>query len=77
MRLYRTVERALIRALAEAGAAVPVLGFETDDGDVLDLAWADARIGVVFDDGAEAEGWTLYPPDAAQIVAALKSNGVV
>jgi ATP-dependent helicase YprA (DUF1998 family) len=70
-------ERALIRALAEAGAAVPVLGFETDDGDVLDLAWAGARIGVVFDDDAEADGWTLYPPDAAQIVAALKSNGVV
>ena len=27
---------------------------ETDDGDVIDMAWADARIGVAFDDGAEA-----------------------
>ena len=71
------VERNLIRALAESGAAVPVLGYETDDGDVIDLAWADARIGVVLDGGADADGWTLCPPDPAHIVAALKLNGVV
>jgi hypothetical protein len=73
-------ERSLIRALAERGTAAPVLGFETADGDVLDMAWADARIAVVFDDSVEAgmlEGWTLCPPDAAKIIEALMSNGVV
>ncbi|MGK2880530.1 MAG: DEAD/DEAH box helicase [Mycobacterium sp.] len=73
-------ERSLIRALAEHGTAAPVLGFETPDGDVLDLAWSDARIAVVFDGGAEAatpEGWTLCPPDAARIIEALTANGVV
>lgn len=70
-------ERSLIRALAEQGTAAPVLGFETPDGDVLDMAWADARIAVVFDDGAEGtlDGWTLCPPDAVKIIDAL--NGVV
>jgi endonuclease/exonuclease/phosphatase family metal-dependent hydrolase len=68
-------ERDLIRALAEAGVAVPALGFETDDGEVIDLAWADARVGVSFDGEAVADGWILCPADIAQIVAALKTNG--
>lgn len=70
-------ERSLICALAEAGAAVPQLGYETDNGEVLDFAWAGARIGVVFDRSAEAEGWTLCTPDAAHIVVALQRNGVI
>lgn len=70
-------ERDLIRALAEAGAAVPVLGYETDRGDVLDFAWNQARIGVVFDHHAELTGWTLCKPDAGEIIAALKTNGVM
>ncbi|MCW2690932.1 MAG: box helicase, partial [Mycobacterium sp.] len=73
-------ERSLIRILAERGTAAPILGFETADGEVLDMAWADARVAVVFDDGGEAgmlEGWTVCPPDAARIIAALTSNGVV
>lgn len=70
-------ERGLISALAEAGTAVPVLGYETEDGGVLDLAWAGVRIGVVFDVGAEADGWTLCTPDVEKIVAALKLNGVM
>ena len=70
-------ERDLIRALADAGVAVPVLGYETDSGEVIDFAWAGARIGVVFDDGATADGWTLCPADVPQIVAALTSNGVM
>lgn len=41
-------ERDLIRALADIGAAVPELGYETDDGGVLDMAWADARIRCGF-----------------------------
>jgi hypothetical protein len=68
-------ERDLIRALAEAGVAVPALGFETDDGEVIDLAWANARVGVSFDGEAVADGWILCPADIAQIVAALKTNG--
>lgn len=70
-------ERDLIRLLADAGAAVPVLGFETDSGDVVDLAWSSARIGVVFDSATELAGWTLCPPDAGEIIAALKTNGVM
>ena len=70
-------ERDLIRALAEAGAAVPALGYETDDGEVIDLAWADARVGVTFDCEVAADGWTLCPADVPQILAALKSNGVM
>lgn len=70
-------ERSLISALAEAGAAVPELGYETDDGGVLDLAWTGARIGVVFDEDTAADGWTLCEPDADKIVAALRMNGVM
>lgn len=70
-------ERELIRALAESGVTVPVLGYETDGGDVIDLAWAQARVGVSFDGEDTADGWTLCPADVAQIVAALKSNGVM
>lgn len=69
-------ERELIRALAEAGAAAPVLGYETADGEVLDLAWMNARVAVKFDEDAKADGWTICPPDPAQIVEALKLNGV-
>lgn len=70
-------ERDLIRALAEAGAAVPALGYETDEGEVLDLAWSAGRIAVVFDQDVELPGWTLCPPDAGEIIAALKMNGVM
>ena len=70
-------ERQLIRALAEAGAAVPELGYETEGGDVIDLAWAQPRIGVTFEVGSAPAGWTLCPADVEQIVALLKSNGVM
>ena len=70
-------ERNLIRALAEAGAAVPSLGYETDDGEVIDLAWADAHVGVTFEADRTADGWTLCPPDVSQILDALKTNGVI
>jgi ATP-dependent helicase YprA (DUF1998 family) len=70
-------ERGLIRALADAGVAVPELGYETDSGDVIDLAWADARIGVSFESGEAPRGWTLCPADVEKVVAVLKSNGVV
>lgn len=70
-------ERDLIRALADAGVAVPALGYETDDGEVIDLAWAEVRVGVKFDTTIGADGWTLCPADVPQILAALKSNGVM
>ncbi|MBM4597461.1 DUF262 domain-containing protein [Rhodococcus hoagii] len=78
-------EKALIVSLAESGVDVPTpaLGHETDPGDVLDLAWADIRVGVVIEDQPELTqtmselGWTICPPDAGQIVEALKKNGVV
>lgn len=71
-------ERELIRALAEAGAAVPALGYETDDGEVIDMAWAGGKVGVSFDgEVAAADGWTFCAADVPQILAALKSNGVM
>lgn len=70
-------ERDLIRALASTGVAVPALGFETDGGEVIDLAWAEARVGVTFNGDAAADGWTFCSADVAQIVAALKTNGVM
>lgn len=70
-------ERDLIRALAAAGAAAPELGYETADGEVLDMAWASGRVAVVFDEGESVDGWTLCAPDVDKIVEALKLNGVV
>lgn len=76
------VEKQLVIALAATDLPVPTVGYETDDGEVLDFAWDDARIGVLLDPDDNAvhtmseAGWTLCPPDAAQIAAAMK-NGVV
>lgn len=70
-------ERDLIRALAGAGAAAPVLGYETPDGEVLDLAWEGARVAVVFDHGEPVDGWILCAPDVGQILEALTANGVM
>ncbi|MDV3125278.1 DEAD/DEAH box helicase [Mycobacterium sp. 21AC1] len=70
-------ERDLIRALAAAGAAAPELGYETADGEVLDMAWAGGRVAVVFDEGEPVDGWSVCSPDVDEIVEALKLNGVV
>ncbi|WP_063127655.1 DEAD/DEAH box helicase [Nocardia fusca] len=76
-------ERTLIRALAAAGTPLPVQGFETDDGEVIDIAWSGARVGVLFDDVTEAadtiadQGWTVCVPEIAPILAALTANGVM
>jgi hypothetical protein len=52
------------------------MGYETEDGEVIDLAWVDARVGVTFDGEAIADdGWTFCPADVAQIVAALETTG--
>jgi ATP-dependent helicase YprA (DUF1998 family) len=70
-------ERELITALADAEVTVPELGYETDGGDVIDMAWVDARIGVSFESGETPHGWTLCPADVEQVVAMLQSNGVM
>ncbi|GAA4674545.1 DEAD/DEAH box helicase [Gordonia humi] len=75
------VEKKLVSALAAADLPVPELGYETESGDVVDFAWPDTLVGVVFDlDDATAHmmsesGWTLCPPDAEAVAAAIK-NGV-
>ncbi|MEV6324928.1 DEAD/DEAH box helicase [Nocardia sp. NPDC051787] len=76
-------ERALVLDLAGAGTPLPAQGFETDDGEVVDIAWPGARVGVLFDGGEAAtntltdQGWTVCPPETARIVAALTANGVM
>lgn len=70
-------ERTFTRALAAAGTTTPELGYETADGDVLDMAWAAGQVAVVFDQDEPVNGWTLCPPDVNKIVEALKTNGVV
>ncbi|MGC4960933.1 DEAD/DEAH box helicase [Gordonia sp. DT101] len=73
-------EKELVIALAAAEVPVPTVGFETDDGEVVDFAWGDVRIGVLLDrDVAKANtmseaGWTLCPPDAERIAAALQNG---
>lgn len=75
------VEKQLVLALAAADLPVPVLGFETDGGEVVDFAWGDSLIGVLLDpDDVTAHtmsesGWTLCPPDAEQIAAAMRNGG--
>ena len=74
-------EKRLILALADTGVPVPELSYETDDGEVVDFAWGEHRIGVLLEPNDDIvrtmseSGWTLCPPNAEQIAAALK-NGV-
>ncbi|EKT76864.1 hypothetical protein WSS_A40635 [Rhodococcus opacus M213] len=75
-------EKQLVIALAASELPVPTVGYETDDGEIVDFAWGDVRVGVLLDPDDDTAntmseaGWTLCPPDAAQIAAAMK-NGVV
>lgn len=41
-------ERELIRELAKTVVAVPILGYETDGGEVIDFAWPDVHVGAVW-----------------------------
>lgn len=74
------VEKQLVLDLAAAGVPVPAVGYETDGGEVVDFAWDDSRIGVLLEPNSDAEramsesGWTLCPPDADQIAAAIKKG---
>jgi len=76
--LASDAERAILVDLAGRGTVpVPALGFETDDGTPIDLAWPEERIAVELDgdDVTRAElaatGWTWVPPDPDAIAAAL------
>ncbi|MBR7193518.1 DEAD/DEAH box helicase [Gordonia sp. SCSIO 19800] len=74
-------EKQLVLALAAANVPVPELGYETDDGNVVDFVWVDHGIGVLLDpDETTAHtmsdaGWTMCPPDAEAIATAIR-NGV-
>ncbi|MFZ2238040.1 MAG: DEAD/DEAH box helicase [Gordonia amarae] len=74
------IEKRLVVALAESGVPVPEIGYETDDGYVIDFAWSDQRVGVLLYDDDDVindltqAGWTLSSPDATSIAAAL-GNG--
>ncbi|MFC3965797.1 DEAD/DEAH box helicase [Nocardia jiangsuensis] len=76
-------ERTLVLALAEARTPLPTQGFETDDGDVVDLAWPGPLVGVLFDGDESAtttltaQGWTVCPPEMTPIIAALTANGAL
>lgn len=69
-------EQALIRSLAhQQSIPLPELGVETDDGLVIDLAWPDQRIAVLFDDAATTpEGWTRVTADAGDLATALQQG---
>ncbi|MFD1811782.1 DEAD/DEAH box helicase [Rhodococcus gannanensis] len=73
-------EKQLVIALAAADLPVPTVGYETDGGEVVDFAWGDVLIGVLLDPDDDAAntmseaGWTLCPPDAEQIAAALQNG---
>ncbi|MGW5571473.1 DEAD/DEAH box helicase [Nocardia thailandica] len=75
-------ERELLLGLAAVGAPLPELGVETDRGDVIDIGWSEARIGVLLEKPEAAptmteQGWTICPADPAELVEALKTNGVM
>lgn len=75
--------QALLFELAATAVPVPEPGHETDDGEyVLDLAWPDQRLAVLLGDGDDGlaawsaeHGWTLLPPDAGAVRAALIAEG--
>lgn len=76
-------EKMLVLALAAAEVPTPTIGYETDDGDVIDFAWTDARVCVVEDTMSElahtmtTAGWTICTPSVESIVDALTKNGVL
>lgn len=60
--------------------AVPVVGYETDEGIPIDFAWPDASVAVCFDMGAderqdlESHGWHVFAGDPAAVVDALRGG---
>ena len=58
--------------------AVPVVGYEAENGIPIDFAWPDARIAVCLDLDPddrrvlEMAGWRVFPDDPDAVVAALR-----
>jgi len=74
-------EKELLVALADRSAPLPELGHETAEGLLVDVAWVDARVAVVWstdpEDLAELAkaGWVVCPPDPDAVMAALTTAG--
>ena len=52
----------LLRAVAaDPRARAFVVGAETEDGGLIEVAWPDAHVAVLLDGQAEPEGWTARP----------------
>jgi hypothetical protein len=59
---------ASVQTLLRAVAADPrarsfVVGEETDDGGLIEVAWPDSKVAVLIDGQTAPEGWTAHPVD--------------
>lgn len=75
---YDEPEADFIRLLANTHTPLPEAGLEVADGEhVIDLAWPEEHVAVVFDVDDEratwlaADGWSLVPPTLAAVREAL------
>jgi hypothetical protein len=80
-----SAEQAFIEKLARyamrdaaQSIAVPVVGYEAEDGIPLDFAWPDQRVAACLDLDAnerrvlETAGWRVFPDDPGAVFAALR-----
>ena len=74
------IEKLARYAMREAteAIAIPVVGYEAEDGIPLDFAWPDKRIAVCLDLDSderrvlEMAGWRVFPDDPDAVFAALR-----
>jgi hypothetical protein len=71
-----------LELLALAGSVpVPVVGYESEEGIVIDVAWPDLKIAVYLDPNPddcrdlEAAGWTLLAAETDALIGALSEAG--
>jgi hypothetical protein len=71
--------QALLRTLAaQPGGRGFVVGEETDDGGLLEVAWPDARVAILVDGQVPPAGWTARRAqewDAPALLDALRNGG--
>ncbi len=79
--LATDAERAVLIELANLGTLpVPEVGYETDGGLPIDLAWPSKQIAVLLDPDdlsirdLRVSGWTIVAPDPAAISAAVNAS---
>jgi ATP-dependent helicase YprA (DUF1998 family) len=69
----------LLRTLAVQPAGQGfVVGEETDDGELMEVAWPDARVAILVDGQTAPSGWTarpVYEWDAPTLIDALTNGG--